>query len=309
MLTLANKLGVDPNSLSTTQISSRDRCPRYTDITLATNNLYSNYNALQATWVRTKGRYIINMNYTMVRRWASRITPATFDQYNLANNYGVLPTNRPQIFNAAYSIELGNPTHNKALGFAINGWQLSGITQLQSGANLTGFSSNQNFGASATVQAYTGNSALVAPNLTNLSLLGSPDIQLNPIETCNPTANLATHQYINPSCFTFPTKIGQNGPSVLPPIYGPAFFNSDLGIFKNIQLGEGARKLQFRFNAYNFLNHPLWSFNGSNLNLGFNVPTTANGGYGTPVVSTTGFGTVTEKQGHRVVQAAIKFYF
>ncbi len=130
-------------------------------------------------------------------------------------------------------------------------------------------------------------------------MLGTPDIQLNPIETCNPTSGLGTNQYINPSCFTFPTKIGQNGPSVLPPIYGPAFFNSDLGIFKNFQMGE-SKKLQFRFNAYNFLNHPLWSFNGNNLTLGFNP----NGSISTPT-----FGTVTEKQGHRVVQAAVKFFF
>ncbi len=85
----------------------------------------------------------------------------------------------------------------------------------------------------------------------------------------------------------------------MPAIYGPAFFNSDLGMFKNFNITE-SKKLQFRFNAYNFLNHPLWSFNGSNLNLGFNP----NGTVNTPL-----FGTVTEKQGHRVVQAAVKFYF
>ena len=97
-----------------------------------------------------------------------------------------------------------------------------------------------------------------------------------------------------------PTSIGQNGPTVLPAIYGPAFFNSDLGLFKNFQIKE-SKKLQLRFNGYNFLNHPLWSFNGSNLNLGFDA---ATGKVNTPL-----FGTVTTKQGHRVVQAAIKFFF
>jgi hypothetical protein len=285
--------GVDPNTLTANNFRP---LPEYSDLYLATNNAYANYNAMQATWVRTKGRYIINLNYTYGK--AMGIINPALDQYNLSNDYGVQTTNRPQIFNAAYSIELGNPTHNRAAGYLINGWQLSGITQLQSGANLTGLSSNSNFGL-------TLNSAKVpgtTDNISNLSLLGTPDIQLNPIETCNPTANLATNQFINPNCFTFPTKIGQNGPTVLPPIYGPAFFNSDLGLFKNIQLGE-SRKLQFRFNAYNFLNHPLWSFvsGGNNLTLGFN-PTTG-------AVNTPDFGTVENKQGHRVVQAAVKFYF
>ncbi len=86
----------------------------------------------------------------------------------------------------------------------------------------------------------------------------------------------------------------------MPAIYGPAFFNSDLGMFKNFNITE-SKKLQFRFNAYNFLNHPLWSFNGSNLTLGFDPN---SGAVNTPL-----FGTTTEKQGHRVVQAAVKFYF
>jgi len=138
------------------------------------------------------------------------------------------------------------------------------------------------------------------PIISNVSLLGTPDIQLNPILTCNPASGLGPNQYINPKCFSFPTQVGQNGPSVLPAIYGPAFFNADLGMFKNFVIKE-SRKLQFRFNAYNFLNHPLWSFNGNNLSLGFNGST--------GVLNTPLFGTVTEKQGHRIIQAAVKFYF
>ena len=133
-----------------------------------------------------------------------------------------------------------------------------------------------------------------------MSILGTNDIQLNPILTCNPASNLGANQFINPNCFAMPTKIGQNGPTVLPAIYGPGFFNLDLGLFKNFQITE-SRKFQVRFNGYNFLNHPLWSFNGTNLGLGFDA---ATGKVNTPL-----FGTVTTKQGHRVVQLAIKFYF
>jgi hypothetical protein len=282
--------GVDPNSLTANNFRPM---PLYSDLPLASNNLYYNYNALQVTWVRTKGRYTINMNYTFGKSMG--IVSPTLDSFNLANNYGVMPVNRKQIFNAAYSVELGNPVQHNMVGKGlINGWQLSGITQLQSGVNLTG-QSGQNFGMSLNGATIPGTSF----NISNESLLGTSDIQLNPLVTCNPSKGLGPNQFINPSCFSFPTQIGQNGPTILPAVYGPAFFNSDLGMFKNFTIHE-SKKLQFRFNAYNFLNHPLWSFNGNNLSLGFNP----GGG-----VSTTDFGTVVNKQGHRVVQCAVKFYF
>ena len=282
--------GVDPNSLTANDFRP---LKGFSDLGLATNGTYSNYNALQATWVRTKGRYVINMNYTLGK--AMGIVNPSLDSFNLANNYGVQNTNRTHIFNAAYSIELGNPVRSKALGYVTNGWQLSGIAQWESGPNLTGFQ-GQNFGMNLNGYKIPGTQF----NVSNASILGTTGIQLNPILTCDPSKGLSANQYINPSCFAIPTKVGQNGPSVLPAIYGPAFFNADLGLFKNIQFGEN-KKLQLRLNAYNFLNHPLWSFNGGNLNLGFDGTT---GKVNSPL-----FGTVTEKQGHRVVQLAVKFYF
>lgn len=96
---------------------------------------------------------------------------------------------------------------------------------------------------------------------------------------------------------------GEGGPTLIPVSYGPAFFDSDLGIFKNFQIKE-SMKLQFRVQAYNFLNHPLWSFNGSNLGLSFTQK--ADGSFAN---SSPNFGTVTTKQGNRIVELAVKFYF
>lgn len=286
----SNNGGVDPASLDANKFRP---LLGFSDLGLATNNLWANYNALQVTWVRTQGRYTINLNYT----YGKSLGIVNYaDQFNLNNDYGVQPGNRTQIFNAAYSVELGNFTHNKIGGGVINGWQLSGLTQVQSGANLAGFSSNANFNLNLNSLKIPGTNY----NISNASLLGTTDIQLNPILTCNPTSNLGHNQYINPSCFSAPTQIGQNGPTELPAIYGPSFFNWDMGLFKNFQIGE-SKKLQIRFNGYNFLNHPLWSFNGTNLQLGFDGTTGK--------VNTPDFGTVTEKQGHRVIQLAIKFYF
>ncbi len=282
--------GTDPGSLTASDFRP---LKGFSDLFLATNNAYANYNSLQATWVRTKGRYVINLNYTFSK--AMGIVNPSLDQFNLANNYGVQPTNRTHIFNAAYSIELGNPARRKAAGYLVNGWQFSGVTQLESGPNLTGFQS-QNFGLSLNSFKIPGTDY----NVSNASILGTTNIQLNPILTCDPRSNLGPNQYINASCYSIPTSIGQNGPTVGPVLYGPAFFNSDLGLFKNFQVKE-TQKLQFRFNAYNFLNHPLWSFNGNNLGLGFDGTTGK--------VNTPNFGTVTEKQGRRVVQLAVKYIF
>jgi hypothetical protein len=283
--------GIDPNTLTADDFRP---LKGFSNLNLATNGAYANYNALQVTWLRTHGRYAINLNYAWGK--AMGIVNSNLDQFNLNNDYGVQPANRTHIFNAAYSIELGNHTKDKIAGGFINGWQLSGITQLQSGANLTGFSGGNAFSFNLNATKIPGTNF----NISNVSLLGTNNIDLHPTITCDPAAGLGPHQFINPNCFGFPNAIGQNGPSVLPAIYGPAYFNSDLGIFKNFAFKE-SRKLQVRFNAYNFLNHPLWSFNGGNLNLGFDP---ATGKVNTPL-----FGTVTQKQGHRIIQAALKFYF
>lgn len=283
--------GVDPNSL----VANNFRPLKgFSDVNLATHGTYANYNALQATWGRTRGRYMLNLNYTFSK--ALGIISSTYDPFNMRNNYGVQASNRTHIFNTAYSIEVGNFTKNRIAGGFVNGWQVSGLLQLQSGANLTSNRGN-NFGMNTNSYKIPGTTY----NVSNTSLLGTPNIQLRPLVTCDPTSGLAEHQYINQNCFAMPTHIGENGPTTLPVIYGPAFFNADLGLFKNVDIREGKR-LQFRANAYNFLNHPLWSFPGTaNLTLGFSGST---GLLNTPL-----FGYATQKQGRRTIQLAVKFIF
>ena len=59
----------------------------------------------------------------------------------------------------------------------------------------------------------------------------------------------------NPACFSFPKQVGENGPTVTPAFYGPAFFNADLGLFKNFRVTEKV-KTQFRAECLNAWNHP-----------------------------------------------------
>jgi hypothetical protein len=100
--------------------------------------------------------------------------------------------------------------------------------------------------------------------------------------------------------------VGQNGPNVLPAVYGPSFFDSDLALFKNFKIRE-SMNLQFRFNAYNFLNHPLWSFpDNSNLTLKYDQDAS---GKITLDSTSSKFGTATTKQGARILELAVKFSF
>jgi hypothetical protein len=287
--------GVDPNKL----IADNFRpYLGYSNLYVATSNAYSNYNSLQVSWLRTRGRYSVDLNYTYEKALGILTTGGStlIDQFNLADNYGVLASNRTHVFNAAYSIQLPSPAHERLAAGVINGWQLSGITSIQSGANLSAYQ-NQNFNMNLNSATIPGTTF----DISNVSILGTPNIQLNPLQTCNPRANLGPHEFVNGNCFAMPTAVGENGPTVMPPIYGPAYFDSDLGLFKTFKITE-SKSLQFRVDGYNFLNHPLWSFpSGQNLGLSFDASTGKS--------NNPDFGVAPVKQGHRIIELAVKFFF
>lgn len=267
----------------------------FQDLRINTHGLYQNYNSMQATWIRTRGRYNLNLNYTFGK---SLGIVGNYDEFNIKNNYGLMPGDRRHLFNAAYSVELGTFVKgSKVAGGFVNGWQVSGIAQVQSGINLpanTSYNYNMDAGGAKLPSGY---------NVSARSVNGTESISLRPILSCNPSSGLSgDHQFVNGSCFALPTTPGINGPTVTPAVYGPAFMNFDLGLFKNFEIRE-SKKIQIRFNAYNFLNHPLYSFNGgsNNLKLVFD-PATGR-------MSNPNFGIATEKQGRRIVQVAVKFYF
>jgi len=245
----------------------------------------ANYNAMQASWVRTKGRVTYNLNYTFSKALGtlgtSQLNGNSPDPTNLRHDYGVLSTDRSHIVNLSYVLQEGDPIHNK-LGYALNGWSLSGITTWQSGPNL-GSLGNVNLGLNGTGPSYFSDAALTqwAGNysLSSTYYLGSPSPTLMPTVVCNPNAHLKAHQYFNAACFSGPTP-NTNGPWQLPYMHGPAWFNSDLAVFKTFKVTE-RQNVEFRLSAFNFLNHALESFqNQSNGDMTISMNYECNGAVG-----------------------------
>jgi len=309
--------GADPltgvvNNPYSSSFPTNDYYPyhNYTGIQLVEHGSYSNYNGLIATWQKQAGRGTFTTNYAWSKVMGIRdgysgngsaAGPAV-NPFCLTCNYGVLAYDHTGIFNAGYVINLPSPVHNNwFLAGAVNGWEFSGITQWQSGAPIQPNSAN------GVLNATYGNVAAGA--VGGQQYLGTNAFTvLPPILTCDPTKNLKSGQYFNPSCFAPPAP-GQIGPSVWPYIKGPAFFDSDLSLFKNFSITE-RQKVQFRFEAFNFLNHPLPTFNaaGNNADLTLRFSNSAGQltqGNQNQITN----GSPEYETGRRVVEFAVKYSF
>ncbi|MDE1161330.1 MAG: carboxypeptidase regulatory-like domain-containing protein [Acidobacteriaceae bacterium] len=288
------------NSISAAELNDYRPYPRYSQLQVVQHTLYSNYNSLQLVVSRYKPHFSFNANYTFSKTMGVRgsfNTGIPGDSFNMRNNYGPLSYDRSQILNSWYDFNIGDPYKGaRILRALLNGWEVSGNTQLQSGQNLqsTGFTSN--FSAQGQVNATTSQQAY---QVNNLSFLGTPDVSLQPTLICNPGSNLAKNQYINGACFALPTQGGANGPFIYPYVHGPANFDTDLSAIKNFKMAN-ERNLQVRLAGFNFINHPLPTYTNKSPNQTNLVFPTANN---------TDFGKITYRSGRRIVEIAIKYSF
>ena len=274
----------DPDNVSTYNITdyrpysgcvAGGGCYGYGDnsVTVNDHTAYSNYNGLQVAWLKQAGHLSFNFNYTWSKSLG--ILGTTLDAFNAHGNYGILGTDRPQVFNASYAYSIGKPYHGamKLMGGAVNGWTISGITTFQSGGNLQ-TSNSQNFALSIEEQT-TGPNPTNVEALTTKSYYGTDVGAILPVTTCNPKSGLKPHQLINMSCLTAP-MLGQYGQRQIGPyLSGPIYTDSDLTIFKTFAITE-RQNFQFRASAFNFMNHSLWGYNNGSL-LGLKLNTSDRG--------------------------------
>jgi hypothetical protein len=284
----------------------------YNQILVPRHNTYANYNGLQIEAIKQAGPLNFNVNYSFSKALGILGSSADFnwtagiDPFQLGNNYGPLNFDRTQVFNLSYSYQTGKFSTDRLLGGFINQWLISGISNVQSGPNMqTGVSASPGYYLQGNIgQGATGYA------VSNTTILGTPDVNLQPLLKCNPRSGLGSHQYLNPTCFGLPNT-GTNGQYIEPYAHGPAFFNTDLSLERGFTLG-GERSLRFRIAGFNFINHPLNSFGtgyASQTTLQLS-DTSAGGSPATATYSPTeNFGSAPQKLGRRLLEVSAKFSF
>jgi hypothetical protein len=212
----------------------------------AVEGIYTeNYNGLQTELQRQfSGNSSINVSYT----WSHALTTYVADRSTGSimpvqghirdNNYGPGIGDRRHVFTSNFVWEI--PWLKNQEGFVhhvIGGWEVSGIQTFQTGL--------------------PGNVTQAISDPTGAGCLGPSPCSLRPNQVGDPNSG-APHtfaQYFNTAAFATP-PVGQTSlPSARPgAVRLPGFWRTDLGLFKNIRLGERFT-FQFRAEAFNVFNH------------------------------------------------------
>jgi hypothetical protein len=255
----------------------------------------SNYHSLQSSINRRFSRgLLLGVNYTWSKALGTQsndlpgITgfgaPHTLD--NRRANYGPLDFDRRHNFSVNWVYELPKATGRRALGYALNDWQLSGIYRYGTGQP---FNIGYNLPGGLSAYTYTG-----TQNIENARV----------VLLKNPGNGHSSDPYrqFDITAFTLPQPGSQGFESGRNYLYRSPINSWDLSLSKRFQVKERA-KFEIRLDAFNALNHT--QFNDVNTTLTANSPFDANGN----LVNKTGFGAVTSVRPPRNLQLGARFEF
>lgn len=249
----------------------------------------SNYNSLQVSLQHRSRTLTVGVAYT----WSKTLTNntsdrsnATYDTYNVGADYGPANFNQPQTFVANYVYNL--PFYEDQHGFVghiLGGWQVSGITQFDSGKSVTIRQSSDPFDCKAPP---SGSSAPCAAgtypggvNIDASAIAPRPDL-ISPVHLLK-----GRKEWFSTSSFA--DAVGHFGDSPNGVLLGPGLVLWDLSAIKNIKTGWHTH-LQLRGEFYNAFNHT--SFSGISTN-----------------TDTSSFGQITSAHDPREIQLGGKFIF
>lgn len=248
----------------------------------------SEYNALQLEVNRRfKNSFSYGLAYTFSKSMDGNSGPRDrfYDVFNQGLNWGKssFDSRHSVVVNFIYEMPFFNGTDNKLVKATLGGWQISGVSQFQTGTPFTVGRGDDYLGiGSADTKPWSLNGQTATPfKFANRNASGNytgiTDYWFSP--TVNGQA-WAT----KPANGAYPN---QNRNSVS--FQNPGFQNWNLALFKSFAISERHR-VQFRAEAFNWLNHPNWQ--------GVNTD---------PNAAT--FGMVTGKDSQRNLQLSLRYSF
>lgn len=220
-----------------TSIASRRPYPAFGNIDFRESSGNSSFNSLQVRAERRFSHLTFLASYTFSKSidnasaavGSAGSTNSPQDSRNLRAERGLSDFDVRHRFVLSYIYEVPNPFANGLLSRFTGGWQLSGITALQTGRPIT---PRLSIDVSNTGQFQD------RPNVIGDPRLDNPD----------PSLWFNTAAFVRPANFTF----GNAGRDT---ITGPGFNSFDFGVMKNNRFGENGN-VQFRAEFFNLFNHP-----------------------------------------------------
>jgi hypothetical protein len=268
-----------------------DGVPVFTDIFAEDTIANSNYNALE---MMLQKRFSHGLQFQAAYTYSKSIDDGstfeeTLDPFNYRASRGLSLFNSKQRFVVSYDWELPVRKYSGFAGRVLDDWEVSGITQFQSGFPIRLNTEDDTELINSLFFLGTEAPSLVAPfqkldprkTYTNLGLT-TPGYWFNP----NDFATAAT-----PNGAPVPPLGSFNNGTQRTICCGPGLIDFDFSVHKKIVLSE-TRYLQFRAEIFNVFNHT----NYSNPDGGFSDGPTS-------------FGKITSAGDPRLLQFALKFFF
>ncbi len=282
------------NPTASTNVNSIRPFRGYGTITFIETQAISRYHGLLSSlnWRFKKGSNV-SLSYT----FSKNLTTFTNDrdgvdapqnQYDLRIEYAEARTSRPHIFSASYIWEMPffQKSNNGFVKAVLAGWQISGITNLESGQPISRVL------ASTTNSFRNGNRAQLVGSLTG-GLKGTIDPVSGLPFIYDPTA------FANPALGTF----GNSGRAIF---RLPARNQTNLSLIKNLYINrEKARYVQLRAESFNVFNHTQFLPGSVDNQLGSSACVPG----GTALVCSTTTGRPTATRSPREFQFGVKLYF
>jgi hypothetical protein len=246
---------------------ARSTDPRFGAVTQFSTGANSHYNGLQLTAMKRMGRGLMGqINYTW-SRCMDTVSNGGFLQFsaggilsplpgNLARDYGPCDYDIRNNLNAQYVYEFPAKVQNRLLGYALNGWQVSGTVFWHSGIPFSVLGTPYSANGNGIVNGSGPQFASVVPGVPLYEHNPIPGVtQPGTVQWLNPNAFISTVDPSTGACLggDSPTNC-QFGNLRRNALRGPKFSWSDFYLSKLFPLTEQI-KLRFDVQFFNVFNH------------------------------------------------------